>query len=92
MTDTESQGWSYVEASFPPDRMVSALGNGVKEGQRLPRKTRAPHPVGLTLTHISLEQLRSSYSSSIWQLAGVEQENGDAGRCALLGHDTVRVG
>jgi hypothetical protein len=46
VTDTESQGWSYVEASFPPDRMVSALGNGVKEGQRLPRKTRAPHPVG----------------------------------------------
>jgi hypothetical protein len=46
----------------------------------------------LTLTHISLEQLRSSYSSQIWQLAGVEQENGDAGRCALLGRDTVRVG
>ena len=45
-----------------------------------------------TLTHISLEQLRSSYSSQIWQLAGVEQENGDAGRCALLGRDTVRVG
>jgi hypothetical protein len=32
MTDTESQRWSYVEASFPPDRMVSAPGNGVKEG------------------------------------------------------------
>ena len=48
--------------------------------------------IPLTLTHISLEQLRSSYSSQIWQLAGVEQENGDAGRCALLGRDTVRVG
>jgi hypothetical protein len=45
MTDTESQRWSYVEASFPPDRMVSAPGNGVREGDRLTRKTRAPHPV-----------------------------------------------
>ena len=45
MTGTESQGWSYVSASLPTDRMVSAPGNGVREGNRLPRKTRAPHPV-----------------------------------------------
>jgi transposase len=51
-----------------------------------------PTVLGLTLTHISLEQLRSSYSSQIWQLAGAGQEDGDAGRCALLGRDTVRVG
>jgi hypothetical protein len=46
----------------------------------------------LTLTHISLEQLRSSYSSQIWRLTGAEQEGWDVGRCALLGRDTVRVG
>jgi len=45
MTGTESQGWSYVSAPLPTDRMVSAPGNGVREGHRLPRKTRAPHPV-----------------------------------------------
>ena len=45
MTGTESQGWSYVSAPLPTDRMVSAPGNGVREGNRLPRKTRAPHPV-----------------------------------------------
>jgi hypothetical protein len=46
MTGTESQGWSYVSAPLPTDRMVSAPGNGVREGNCLPRETRSPHPVG----------------------------------------------
>jgi hypothetical protein len=57
MTGTESQGWSYVSAPLPTDRMVSAPGNGVREGNRLPRKTRGgeakafPPPIGKVGEH-----------------------------------------